>query len=109
MHKGIQAARTQRARESIVSLVVSLVGKHGLEPSMVEGLKKTHRDPELRGLFQLEAIVPVLKALDAIVIPTLEERPLNREEIAAAVADIPNMTKTSLEAIQAWVDEEASD
>lgn len=96
------------ARERIAAAAESLAGKWGLDLDLT-GLHKPHRDPRLRGLFQIEAIAPIIEALDTVQVPVLEERGFSRDEIVDIVLGIPGLTKTSQVAIVKWADEEADE
>ena len=104
MDAGIRAAREQEARERITEAVNTLAGKWGANVSL-DGLNSTHKDPRLRGLFQLEALVPAIESLASFEVPTLEEAEMNRQDIAKIVLAIPGLTNTSAAVIQSWADE----
>lgn len=98
MDNGTLGAREQTARERATAVAGRLATKLGVEADLVNGLSKTHRDPRYRALFQLEALVPVLEAIETAV--TANEP--TRADIADMVLAIPGLTKTSKEAITAW-------
>ena len=107
MDPGIRAAREQQARESIAASVESLAKKHDVDLAILDGFNNLHRDPRLRGLFQLEALVPILKTLDEAPEPSaLPEHGLTRPQVAEIILTIPDLTKTSQKAINTWANRE---
>lgn len=98
MDNGTLGAREQTARERVAAVAGRLATKLGVEADLVNGLSKPHRDPRYKALFRLEALVPVLEAIETAV--TANEP--TRAHIAAIVLEIPGLTKTSKEAIKAW-------
>ncbi|MCB8988087.1 MAG: hypothetical protein H6661_10110 [Ardenticatenaceae bacterium] len=110
MHKGTLAGRMLEARKRIVAAVDTAVATSGLNPAALDDLRAAQRqkDADVRALYELEAVAPIVEALNANLSEAVADRQtavleqgedtLSESEILA----IPGLTKTSKEAIIAY-------
>lgn len=101
MHKGILAGRMLDARRRIVAATETAVSTSGLDPAVLDALRaaQAEKRDDVRALYELEAIGPIIEALAQVVAAELEQAIgyLSQEEILA----IPGLSKSSAKAIEA--------
>lgn len=105
MHKGILAGRMLEARRRVVRAVETAVTVYAIGPKLVDALYVAQREkqPDVRMMLELEAIGPIVEALnqalgDTLATPAPAEGYLSEADILA----IPGLTKTSKDAIRAY-------
>lgn len=102
MHKGILAGRMLEAQNRIVAAAKTAVVDHTLDPLLLDELyaAQAEKRPEVRSLYELEAIGPIVEALNAALddAGTLEQAEGYLSE--SEILEIQGLTKTSREAIE---------
>lgn len=90
MQKGILAGRLQMARERIIKAAEAGVSETAVGPLLLGDLYAAQREknPDVRALYELEAVGPIIEAMG-------ESVGISQEQIMT----IPGLTKTSREAI----------
>lgn len=103
MDPGRMAARRQLALNRVTSSVTALAGQHDLAPELEAYQDATHRNPRIAEVWRLEALASFMEAL--VNAPAGQE--LDRQAIVEQViAEVPDLTKTSIKALQAWAEPE---
>ena len=110
MHKGILASRLLAARKRVVAAVETAVTVYAIGPHLADALYVAQREKQadVRMMLELEAIGPIVEALNQCLSEALTAMPapatleqaegyLSQAEILA----IPGLTKTSQAAIRA--------
>lgn len=100
MHKGIMGARRLEALDSIISSVQDMGDQEAAEKAAALQQIR-HRDPEIRTLFVLEGMAELMEHVAQIA-----HGPGRQELVNTLKAEVPDLTKTSTEALEAWAAED---
>lgn len=102
MQKGIFAGRLQTARERIVTAAETAVREHAVGPLLLDDLIAAQREkqPDVRALYELEAIGPMVEALTRCLGDALAQQ--THAVAQAEILAIPGLTTTSKKAIEAY-------
>ena len=105
MHKGVYADRLLKAQKGLLDIVRLAVVEGVLDASFMASIQTAQRErnPDIRALYELEAIGPAFSEL-ALTAVTLEELVRGAGEsphgpTLAEIVDIPGLSKTSRNAI----------
>jgi hypothetical protein len=92
------------AIRSVTSSVKDLAGQAGLDQDKVNQLKSIrNKDPNVEGLFMLEAIAEILAELStAGQVQDIGPKKKKKEAADLVLAEVDGLTKTSQAAIKEW-------
>ena len=102
MQKGILAGRLQTARERITIAAESAVREYAVGPLLLDELIAAQREkqPDVRALYELEALGPIVEALTQCLGDALAQQ--THAVTQAEILAIPGLTATSKKAIEAY-------